>query len=666
MMKILSPAGDYESLICALNEGANEIYFGVSEFNARNNIVGFKAQDIENIVKYCALFNARSFLAVNILFKDEELEDAVNLIVNAFNLGVDAFIIQDLGLAKILYENYPEIELHASTQMAIHNLEGVNFLKNFNFKRVVLARETPLSEIKRIRENSDIEIEYFVQGALCVSFSGNCYLSSVLHNASGNRGLCKQLCRLNYTAYEGDKKLKSGYLLSAKDFCMIEKLSDLENAGVDSLKIEGRARRPFYVKMATRAYYQALNGQKYDMNLLKLAFNRNYCQGYFNGNGDIISNVQNHIGLYLGKVEKVNIGKKFNEVFILSNAEISKKSVLKFFDNDIEFKVISAFDVTKVKDNLYKITTTSFIKKGLTVRIISDGSLESEQERLKKRNLNIEIIAKIGKPLSAIINLEKDIKVDSDFILEEGKNSCLTESELKENFNKSEYFNANLTIEILEKVFVRKSNLNAFRKQVFDKALESLIKKVTPLKNYTHEINKFCSPNLQVEIINDNKTPFSKKTIIYSPSEYIEKDILSVKKRADESGVKFYLDTPNYAEKEDIVLLKEIIEKNNLNFVVNNYYALSFKGEKIMGAHMNIFNSVSASYFNAPILTIDGELGEKISYPLMTLKHCVIKHMYNCQCDTCKYNDNIYYKNDSGKVLKLSRKKLKTCTFYLK
>ena len=666
MMKILSPAGDYESLICALNEGANEIYFGVSEFNARNNIVGFKAQDIENIVKYCALFNARSFLAVNILFKDEELENAVNLIVNAFNLGVDAFIIQDLGLAKILYENYPEIELHASTQMAIHNLEGVNFLKNFNFKRVVLARETPLSEIKRIRENSDIEIEYFVQGALCVSFSGNCYLSSVLHNASGNRGLCKQLCRLNYTAYEGDKKLKSGYLLSAKDFCMIEKLSDLESAGVDSLKIEGRARRPFYVKMATRAYYQALNGQKYDMNLLKLAFNRNYCQGYFNGNGDIISNVQNHIGLYLGKVEKVNIGKKFNEVFILSNAEISKKSVLKFFDNDIEFKVISAYDVTKVKDNLYKITTTAFIKKGLSVRLISDGSLESEQERLKKRNLNIEIIAKIGKPLSAIINLEKDIKVDSDFILEEGKNSCLTESELKENFNKSEYFNANLTINTLEKVFVRKSNLNAFRKQVFDKALESLIKKVTPLKNYTHEINKFCLPNLQVEIINDNKTPFSKKTIIYSPSEYIEKDILAVKKSADEKGVKFYLDTPNYAEKEDIVLLKEIIEKNNLNFVVNNYYALSFKGEKIMGAHMNIFNSVSASYFNAPILTIDGELGEKISYPLMTLKHCVIKHMYNCQCDTCKYNDNIYYKNDSGKVLKLSRKKLKTCTFYLK
>ena len=666
MMKILSPAGDYESLICALNEGANEIYFGVSEFNARNNIVGFKAQDIENIVKYCALFNARSFLAVNILFKDEELENAVNLIVNAFNLGVDAFIIQDLGLAKILYENYPEIELHASTQMAIHNLEGVNFLKNFNFKRVVLARETPLSEIKRIRENSDIEIEYFVQGALCVSFSGNCYLSSVLHNASGNRGLCKQLCRLNYTAYEGDKKLKSGYLLSAKDFCMIEKLSDLENAGVDSLKIEGRARRPFYVKIATRAYYQALNGQKYDMNLLKLAFNRNYCQGYFNGNGDIISNVQNHIGLYLGKVEKVNIGKKFNEVFILSNAEISKKSVLKFFDNDIEFKVISAFDVTKVKDNLYKITTTAFIKKGLTVRLISDGSLESEQEILKRRNINIEIVAKIGKPLSAIINLEKDIKVDSDFILEEGKNSCLTESELKENFNKSEYFSANLTINSLEKVFVRKSNLNAFRKQVFDKALESLIKKVTPLKNYTHEINKFCLPNLQVEIISDNKTPFSKKTIIYSPSEYIEKDILAIKKRADEKGVKFYLDTPNYAEKEDIVLLKEIIEKNNLNFVVNNYYALSFKGEKIMGAYMNIFNSVSASYFNAPVLSIDGELGEKISYPLMTLKHCVIKHMYNCQCDTCKYNDIIYYKNDSGKVLKLSRKKLKTCTFYLK
>ncbi len=665
-MKILSPAGDFESLIFALNEGADEVYFGVNEFNARNNIVGFNLEDVSEIVKYCALFNVRCFMAVNILFKDEELESAVNLIVKAYNLGVDAFIIQDLGLAKILFENYPMIELHASTQMGIHNLEGVNFLRNFNFKRVVLARETPLSEIKRIRDNSTIEIEYFVQGALCVSFSGNCYLSSVLHNASGNRGLCKQLCRLNYAIYEKDKKLKDGYLLSAKDFCMIDRLSELEKAGVDSLKIEGRARRPYYVKTATREYYNALRHKPYDISSLKLAFNRNYCHGYFDGNGDIISEVQNHIGVALGKVEKVNAGKKFNEIFLSSNREITKKSVLKFYDGEKEFKVITAYDVKRVDGNLFKVTTTAFIKKGLTVRLVTDGASEDEKPIVKRKNLEIVLNASVNKPLTAIVKLETPLIVSSDFILEKGENSFLTEDELKDNFNKSEYFNATLKIENLDKVFVRKSCLNAFRKTVFEKALDGIIKKVEKLCEYKHEKERCNLPDFPVQIVEKFSEKLTSENIIYSPEFYEERDILAFKKRVESWGRTFYLDTPNYAEKEDVCFLKEIIEKNRLNFVVNNYYALLFKGKKIIGAHMNVFNSVSANFFNAPILTIDGSIGEKAPYYLMTFKHCPVKRTYKCKCDNCKYNDNLYYKNQSGKVFKLYRKKLKTCTFYLK
>lgn len=666
MMKILSPAGDFDSLIFALNEGADEIYFGVNEFNARNNVVGFNLEDVGEVVKYCALFNARCFMAVNILFRDEELESAVNLIVKAYNQGVDAFIIQDLGLAKILFENYPMIELHASTQMGIHNLEGVLFLQNFNFKRVVLARETTLKEVKRIKENSNIEIEYFVQGALCVSFSGNCYLSSVLHNASGNRGLCKQLCRLNYTAYEKDKKLKEGYLLSAKDFCMIDRLSELEKAGVDSLKIEGRARRPFYVKTATREYYNALRRKPYDLSNLKLAFNRNYCHGYFDGNGDIISEVQNHVGVCVGKVERVNVGKRFNEVIFSSNREITKKSVLKFYDGEKEFKVITAYDVKKVNGNLFKVTTTAFIKKGLTVRLIADGEKEDEKPIIKRRNLEITVNATVNKPLKAIVSLFDNFVVFSDFLLEEGKNSFLTEEELKDNFNKSEFFEAKLKIENLDKVFVRKSNLNAFRKKVFDCALAHLLKKPARLEEISLKTERRKEFDFDVQIIENKDEELKAKNIIYSPEVYKEEDILNVKNRVEKALSTFYLDTPNYAEKEDIIFLKNLIEKNRLNFVVNNYYALSIKGNKIIGAHMNVFNSVSASYFNAPILTIDGSIGKRVPYYLMTFKHCPIKHMYKCSCDNCKYNDDVYYKNDNGKVLKLYRKKLKTCTFYLK
>lgn len=187
-MKILAPCGNEESLRVAIAGGADEIYLGINEFNARNNIDGFTMATLKGAVDFAHVFGVKVNLALNILFTDDELPSAVKIAVDAYNLGVDSFIIQDLGLAKILQENYPEIEKHASTQMGIHNLEGVKAIEKYNFKRIVLARETPLSEVKRIKNNTDVEIEYFAHGALCVSFSGNCYLSSYFHNASGNRG----------------------------------------------------------------------------------------------------------------------------------------------------------------------------------------------------------------------------------------------------------------------------------------------------------------------------------------------------------------------------------------------------------------------------------------------------------------------------------------------
>jgi len=211
-MKILSPAGNFQSLKLAVYNGANEVYLGVNEFNARNNIDGFTIQTLKEAVDFAHLYGVKVDLAVNILFTNEEIQSALDLVVDAYNLGVDAFIVQDLGLAKIIHDNYPQIELHASTQMGIHNLEGVKNITQFGFTRVVLARETPLEEIKRIRDNSNIEIEFFVQGALCVSFSGNCYLSSYMLNASGNRGRCKQLCRLPFSCNTTKKLLK-------KDIC---------------------------------------------------------------------------------------------------------------------------------------------------------------------------------------------------------------------------------------------------------------------------------------------------------------------------------------------------------------------------------------------------------------------------------------------------------------
>ena len=250
-MKLLSPAGDMESLKMAVLNGADEVYLGVKDFNARN-IEGFSLETLKQAVDFAHIYGVKVHLAVNILFTNDEMQNALNLVVDAYNLGVDAFIVQDLGLAYLLNQNYPQIELHASTQMGLHNLEGVEQALKFGFKRVVLARETPLDEIARIKQNTDVEIEYFAQGALCVSFSGNCYMSSYVLNASGNRGKCKQLCRLPYDLRFNNRAVATGYLLSAKDFNMIGRLDDLAKAGVTAIKIEGRARRPYYVGVATR------------------------------------------------------------------------------------------------------------------------------------------------------------------------------------------------------------------------------------------------------------------------------------------------------------------------------------------------------------------------------------------------------------------------------
>ena len=333
-MELLAPAGNMESLKMAIYNGANAVYLGIKQYNARNNIDGFTLDTLREAVDFAHLYDVRVYLALNILFKDDELQSALDVVVDANNIGVDAFIVQDLGLAYLIKQHYPSIELHASTQMAIHNLEGVRMLERLGFSRVVLARETSPEEIKRISDNSNMEIEFFVQGALCVSFSGNCYMCSHLVDKSGNRGVCQQFCRLPYV-FEKGKVSKRGFLLSAKDICMLDRLSQLSDLGVCSLKIEGRARRPYYVAQACKVYRNALDGKvnlQEDLDALKVAFNRNFTPAYFDGNANIISKIQGNNGLKIGVVNSVKNGSKFNEIFIQSNHHNLGKCGLKFLN----------------------------------------------------------------------------------------------------------------------------------------------------------------------------------------------------------------------------------------------------------------------------------------------------------------------------------------------
>ena len=666
-MKILSPAGNFESLKMAVFNGADEVYLGINNFNARNNIDGFTKETLEQAVDFAHVYGVKVNLAINILFSNDELQEALNTIVDAFNMGVDSFIIQDLGLARLVHENYPEIEIHASTQMGIHNLEGVKAIEKFGFKRVVLARETPLEEIKRIRQNTNLEIEYFAQGALCVAFSGNCYLSSYLCSASGNRGKCKQLCRLPYIFELNGKPLKKGYLLSAKDFNMIDRLDALKRAGVDVLKIEGRARRPAYVGLATREYYHALHGQKRQNENIELAFNRGFTAGYLDGNGDIISKFHNHIGIEIGKIEKVNFGKKFNEIMFSSNRELSAKSTFKIFRNGEEKNTITAFDLKEVSKGKYMITTTQTVSVGDKINLILDAALENDVLLFsRKRDIEIKIHARCKQEIKAVFSLNgKDFEVTGT-VLESASRQPLSEEDLISNFKKSDLFNVKLDIVVLDEVFIPSKLLNEFRRKVFNEIYNALTKNAKHDEKYIKiNIKPHILPLKSFEIIEKANQKTEAENLIYSPETFSVDDIKSFMQRCKKENKKAYLDLPNFALSDDIAHLKKIINETGIAVVVNNYYALILSDDYVIGAGMNVYNWLTANTFDVPFITAESDLGERINYPYMTLRHCPMKSHLNARCDKCPYKEGFAYKMENGKVLKLKRKKLSTCTFYL-
>lgn len=293
-----------KALKAAVAGGADAVYLGAGDFNARSKADNFGTDELRLAVSYCHERGVRVYLALNTLVKSAETERALALAKDAAAAGVDAFIVQDLSLAKLLSEKLPDIPLHASTQMGIHNKWGAEFCKRAGFDRVIFSRETLPSDISASVKATGLEAEYFVHGALCVSFSGNCYFSSLVSGYSGNRGKCLQLCRKRYTLSGGGRS-KSGYMLSAKDLCMTDDLKTLSDCGVASLKIEGRLRSPEYVYTVTRAYRNALDGKSADMDAVRTVFNRGeYTHGYVRSDRpDIIYPVaQSNIGNPVGKV----------------------------------------------------------------------------------------------------------------------------------------------------------------------------------------------------------------------------------------------------------------------------------------------------------------------------------------------------------------------------
>lgn len=278
--EILAPAGSQESLVAGVRCGADAVYLGGKVLNARRNAGNFNDEELEKAVDYCHQRNVKVYLTMNTLCKDSEMEEAYQLVEKALSYGVDAFIVQDLGIIRMIKSCFPSAKLHGSTQMSIITPEGIHTLKEMGISRAVLPRELTAEEIAEIREKTDLELEMFIHGALCMSVSGQCYLSSMIGQRSGNRGLCAQPCRLSFSADNSNS-----FDLSLKDLSLIRQLLKIKKLGVISLKIEGRMKRPEYIAAAVTAVKKAINNEYSikDEILLKSVFSRSgFTQGYFN------------------------------------------------------------------------------------------------------------------------------------------------------------------------------------------------------------------------------------------------------------------------------------------------------------------------------------------------------------------------------------------------
>lgn len=596
-IELLSPAGSFESLIPAVRMGADAVYLGSNEFSARKNAKNFNRDELEKAVEYCHIRGVKVYLALNTLIKDSEMESAIDLAKFSANINIDALILQDIGLASRLRNIMPDMKLHGSTQMTIHTESGVRLLEKMGFSRVVLARELSKNEIKKIRDSCNIELEVFIHGAMCMSVSGQCYFSSILGGRSGNRGLCAQPCRLPFCVPGG-----TGYDLSLKDMSIIEHIKELTNIGVNSVKIEGRMKRPEYVAAAVNACRKAIDNGKPEeesMNLLRNVFSRSgFTDGYY-------------------------LGKRGKEMFGIRSKE----------------DVLSA--TNEVFSNLHKLYKTENQNIPIYFEIrIKNG----EKIRLNASDEDKNTISVYGD----IPEISKNLDIDSD--------RCI--KQLKKTGN-TPFLVKNVCCDIDKGLSVSASSLNSLRRMAIDKLQEKRkfrnpIKFSTEKQEIVEKKPRNFNLKLRARFPNCNiPESFKICELISVPLNSKKEDLISLKNR----GFNICLEIPRVFFGREKEVIKFLNDAKNIG--INHVWAgnlgaveLSLNlGFKVHGGFsLNIINSDSVKWaervgiedietsFEMTLNNIS-KLGGKIRrgiiaygrLPMMITRNCPAKNGMNCK-----------------------------------
>lgn len=504
-IEILAPAGNMQSFISACNAGADAIYMGVGKYNARVMAKNFTEEEYISAIDYAHLRGIKVYLTLNTLMFDDEIKEALELVLKLYSYGLDAVILQDIGMANLIHKMVPDLHLHASTQMSIYSLEQVKYMKNLGFKRVVLARELTLDEIKYICDNVDIEIEVFVHGALCVSVSGQCLLSSTIGNRSANRGSCAQPCRMKYSLCNSKGKVveENKYLMSKKDIYGLDSIDKIIKSGISSLKIEGRNKTPEYVALVVSKYRkyvdkyylnENIDVEEVDKSEVIQIFNRDgISHGYLNGvkYKDSITHMSpKNTGILLGTVldqknmyVKVKLEKNLDmhdgiEIYSEGNVFSTIVTCIKDDRGNIINKEANKGDYVWIGDISKKMKYGSLIYKTSSYRLNSEINKKYVNTNIRRRKINLDI--KIKKNESILVKAyDKSITIEykSNYIPDMAKFRALQKEDVLNAFSKTldtafDFSNINLILD--DMVFVPVSILNEIRREVI-KVLEEKI-----------------------------------------------------------------------------------------------------------------------------------------------------------------------------------------------
>ncbi len=624
--ELLSPAGTKESVYSAVNNGCNAVYLGGKKFSARKYAANFSDDELIEIIDFCHIRNVKVFITINTLYKNSEINELLEFVSKMFYAGADAFIIQDLGIFSILKSSFPSIKLHASTQMTAHNIDTVNFLDKLGFSRIVLSRELSLDEISDICEKTSSEIEVFIHGALCVSYSGRCLMSSFIGDRSGNRGQCAQPCRLKYSLYKDNMKIKEDYLLSPKDIMTLNLIDSLVKCGISSFKIEGRMKSPEYVAQVTKIYRKYIdfsiennfsNYSDEDIKNLTQIFNRggSFSTGYMKNwaGTEMISPSPKSSGIKIGIVKSYNRESEKAIIYLYDN--IVPGDGIEIWTNT-EPHVGAGISKTAKKNDTISLKIKGNIKKGNYVyksfdKILNDELKKEYKKDVRKTEIYAYVTAKTNMPLKLKLCFNNITVETSGAIVSPAEKTPITKEELVKRLSKTGNTPYKLNFKKIvcdDNIYIPISNINSLKRE----SLLSLEKEIIiqykkenidvvyfPKKQILPE-NKYITVHLNTEeqfycALNHNI-----KRIYFEFNDILIKNYKTYIELSHKNNIEFFICFPKIYRKPFFKSFKQALksfeESDADGYLLRNLSNIKTKKKLAADYTLNIFNSASVSF----------------------------------------------------------------------